>query len=250
MGGTDARDAVHGGGDEEWEPDEGEELGPDDPRVKMWPDVGDVVSGDQPWLTEVLSVPLAVDLAGLHSGEEDWLPLPLLYEPYQHKQQGELGRGTKSAHDEHAGHQWAAFAVDAGGRLRFLGNERFFLSRKWRHSGAWSGSEAELEHAEEQRGREEAARRWRGKGRLERPHDRVLSGWGGETWPGNWVGVDPPAAYRLRVGDDGVDVSSGAGDSFRLVGSLQPWTVGSEAPYEVVYLFEQTSRTLLLTLEY
>lgn len=249
---------------QEWEPEEGEELSADDPRVRLFPDPSSVFVDDQPWLADVVEPVLLVDLAALDPALSGWLPVVDPIEPADGVQ-GSVGDETEESHDEHAGDSWMALRWEPDGRLRFLGRRTFFLREALRERGEWHGSAVEAHYRRDVRDRAAVKERLAGAGgrsvgraagflrRRRSVRETEVFTLGGDLYEGNWTVVAPPAAYRyVEPSDHGGPprVTTADGRDFRLVGLTPRWAWADEAVAQLLVLFEPETRTVLVALEF
>lgn len=233
---------------DEWEPEEGEGLRGDDPRVQLLPDPSTVFVDDQKWLGDVLVPVLRVDLSAVDPTWSGWLTVVDPVEPVDGPQ-GTIGDATEHAHDDYAGDSWMALRLEPEGRLRFLGRRPYFLHEALRERGELRGSSVEDHYARDARDRAEVSRRLLRTG----GGDTEVFTLGGDLYEGNWTVVDPPAAYRYvePLDDDGPPtVTTADGRPFRLVGQTHRWTWSGSAVASLLVLFEPETRTVLVVVEF
>ncbi|MBE7325491.1 hypothetical protein IEQ44_12600 [Nocardioides sp. Y6] len=236
------------GSDDEWEPEEGEELRGDDPRLQLLPDPATVFVADQPWLGDVLMPVLRVDLSAVDPTWSGSLPIVDPVEPV-HDVQGSVGDETEESHDDHACNSWMALRLEPDGRLRFLGRRTYFLHETLRERGELTGSPVEDHYVRD------ALDRAKGQLRLRRTGGKGAQVFtlGGELYWGNWTVVAPPAAYRYvephdHAGPPGVTTADGR--PFRLVGRTDRWAWNDESVASLLVLFEPETRTVLMAVEF
>lgn len=93
-----------------------------DSRITVLPDPAEVFDPDQAWFARVLHPFVSIDLAAVHPHWTGWVHLLSPVEP----ESGLLGEDTMEHHDDFTGENWVSFRVSATGRIRPLGDRRYF----------------------------------------------------------------------------------------------------------------------------
>ena len=227
--------------------------------MRLLPDPSTVFVADQPWLADVLTPVLLVDLSAVDPTWSGWLPVVDPVEPV-HDVQGTVGDGTEESYDDHACNSWMALRLEPDGRLRFLGRRTFFLHEALRERGALKGSTVGEHYRRDAVDRVAAARRFAerhrplaGRVRRGRRRETEVLTLGGDLYEGNWTVVDPPGAYRYVEREDHGGppaVTTADGRPFHLVGRTDRWTWNDESVASLLVLFEPETRTVLVAVDF
>lgn len=236
-----------------------------DPRLRPFPDAGEVFADDQAWLARHLHPLVSIDLAAIEPSWQGWLHLLSPLEPHE----GYVGDHSTAFHDRYARENWLAFRRDGDGRYRFLGRRDYFLLEQ---DAAGADADAmrlrdglKAHYAAQQAAYEASRQRYARCGVLtfaddDDPSQRSSSGGeghlldqlGGTTGYANWtVCPDPPDAFELDTRDeDDVFPRWKDGAAFRFIASVSgyPWQhSGADA---ILLFYEPQSDTVLLTFDW
>lgn len=221
----------------------------------------EVFASGQAWLAAHLLPLISVDLGILRpelAGNVATMLCPV--EPYE----GCLGEETEADHNACIGTNWIAFELMTDSRMRFLGEEGYFL-----------GSNAQdpelVEHIGEMRDSYERAKAYfKAHGRLASyshfgeggPNEQAyLDTLGGQISDGNWTETAPiPPAFELWLDplmyerDQAADAENvritRAGRPFFAVATVAGYNWCATGPDAIVMLYEPDSRTVLFSFDW
>ncbi|OBU69746.1 enolase [Stenotrophomonas maltophilia] len=221
----------------------------------------DVFPDDQAWLEQHLLPLLKIDLGVLRpelAGQLATMLCPI--EPYE----GCIGEATEEHHNDFTGTNWIAFELTAGNRMRFLGNQGYFIGDPAldedakAHIAQMRESYARARDYHAAHGRLACYSRY-GKG--EASERDYLDSLGGQISCGNWVETaEIPAAFALEFTDAANDrhapddaervVITRDGNTFFAVAEVAGYNWCATGADAIVMLYEPESRTVLFSYDW
>ncbi|MDV3513364.1 enolase [Stenotrophomonas sp. C1657] len=227
----------------------------------MVPFPADVFPDDQAWLGQHLLPLLKIDLGVLRpelSGNVATMLCPI--EPYD----GCIGETTEEHHNAFTGTNWIAFELTSDNRMRFLGEEGYFIGDQVQDKHA-------LKHITEMRGSYSKARAYfQQHGRLasysrygdgEPGEQAWLDTLGGAISYGNWtetaeipaafeISILPPMHDRDRTADMEDVTITRDGNKFFAVAEVAGYNWCATGADAIVMLYEPESRTVLFSYDW
>ncbi|TDB34624.1 enolase [Stenotrophomonas sp. TEPEL] len=227
----------------------------------MVPFAADVFPDDQAWLSQHLLPLLKIDLGVLRpelAGQAATLLCPI--EPYE----GCIGETTEEHHNAFTGTNWIAFELTSDNRMRFLGEEGYFIGDQVQDKHA-------LKHITEMRGSYSKARAYfQQHGRLasysrygdgEPGEQAWLDTLGGAISYGNWtetaeipaafeISILPPMHDRDRTADMEDVTITRDGNKFFAVAEVAGYNWCATGADAIVMLYEPESRTVLFSYDW
>ncbi len=223
----------------------------------MTPFPADVFSQEQPWLASHLLPLISIDLGVLRpdlAGTVATMLCPI--EP----DEGCIGEDTAAHHNDFTGTNWIAFELTDDNRMRFLGEEGYFLGDQVAntHITEMVESYAKAHDYFQSHGRLASYSRYGDGTPGEQDYLDVL---GGQISTGNWVETAPiPAAFALTFTAAAYDrhapedaervIISRDGNPFFAVAEVAGYNWCATGPDAIVMLFEPHSRTVLFSFDW
>ncbi|MET4597027.1 enolase [Stenotrophomonas sp. 2694] len=227
----------------------------------MVPFPADVFPDDQAWLGQHLLPLLKIDLGVLRpelAGSVATMLCPI--EPYD----GCIGETTEEHHNAFTGTNWIAFELTSDNRMRFLGEEGYFIGDQVQDKHA-------LKHIAEMRESYSKARAYfQQHGRLasysrygdgEPGEQAYLDVLGGQISTGNWIETaEIPAAFALAFTEAADDrhapddaelaIITRDGHKFFAVAEVAGYNWCATGADAIVMLYEPESRTVLFSYDW
>lgn len=226
-------------------------------RPGLTPFPTDVFTADQPWLGRHLLPLISIDLGVLRPALTGTIATMLCpIEP----DEGCIGEETAAHHTEFTGTNWVAFELTADNRMRFLGEEGYFLGDQVadKHVTEMTESYAKAHAYFQSHGRLASYSRYGDGSAGEQAYLDVL---GGQVSNGNWVETAPiPAAFALTFTAAAYDrhapedaervIISRDGNPFFSVAEVAGYNWCAAGPDAIVMLYEPHSRTVLFSFDW